>query len=594
MKKLNIIKYTLATFLAVTLSFSCSESFLDFAPTGVVSGDDLTSVQNVEKMIVAAYASLGNDNLLNGPFQDLWPLGTSRSDDGYKGGGSIGDVGCWNQTEVFTLNTPSNSCANVMWHNVYNGVSRVNDAMRRLNAIDGGTYQSEAGVSKDQRVAELRFVRAHFNFILKKLYKFPVFLNETVLKEEVIDVGNRVLSDQDGWANIADEFRAGVSGLPDFQADEGRPTKNAARCYLAKVLLRKAYVQDDNHQVTSINQSELQEALALIEAVEATGEYGLHDDFAKNFLWEFESEIESVWAVMRSVADGSPEAGRGSLSSGLTGSMGPGYGCCSFNHASRNMANAFKTDADGLPIFDGFNDPSSPQIIIQPDLIANNMDPRLAHTFGVPGDGPGVRGTTFKYDPNRPFTEGYSRVPGIYGHFLGMKDQELPECPCFRQYTAFFMHARNTDQIRWGEVLLWKAEILVELGRQEEALPIINQIRRRAGNAASRSRINFADGSPSGTWVMGEYTTMGSQDRAREIYRKEKRLETAFESTRFFDLVRWGTTEEVLDEYFRVEKVRAPHLIDGNFTSGRDEYLAIPEAQITLSQGLYVQNPGYN
>ncbi|MDH3651280.1 MAG: RagB/SusD family nutrient uptake outer membrane protein, partial [Saprospiraceae bacterium] len=235
---------------------------------------------------------------------------------------------------------------------------------------------------------------------------------------------------------------------------------------------------------------------------------------------------------------------------------------------------------------------SSPQIIIQPDLIANNMDPRIAHTFGVPGDGPMVAGTTFKYDPNRPFTEGYARVPGIYGHFLGMKDQELPECPCFRQYQAFFMTARNTDQIRWAEVLLWKAEALIELGRQDEALPLINQIRRRA--AASTGLINRADGSPTGTWVIGEYTTMGSQDEARQILRKERRLELAFESKRFFDLVRWGITEEVIDAFFEIEKVRAPHLIDGNFTSGRDEYLAIPEQQITLSQGLYVQNPGYN
>ncbi len=96
------------------------------------------------------------------------------------------------------------------------------------------------------------------------------------------------------------------------------------------------------------------------------------------------------------------------------------------------------------------------------------------------------------------------------------------------------------------------------------------------------------------TDVDGKYTTMGDQDRARQILRKERRLELAFESKRFFDLVRWGITEEVLDEYFAIEKVKRPHLIDGNFTSGRDEYMAILEAQITLSQGLYVQNPGYN
>jgi hypothetical protein len=175
-----------------------------------------------------------------------------------------------------------------------------------------------------------------------------------------------------------------------------------------------------------------------------------------------------------------------------------------------------------------------------------------------------------------------------------MKDQELPSSPAFRQYTAFFSISRNTDQIRWGEVLLWKAEALIELGRINEALPLINQIRMRAGNEASLSRLVMADGSPSGNYVIGTYESLGSQEEARQILRYEKRMETAFESKRFFDLVRWGIAEETMNTYFEVERDRASHLVDARFTAGRDEYLAIPQQQITVSQGLYQQNPGYN
>ncbi len=575
----------MAMVLGISLSFfSCSEEFLDFTPTGVIAGEDLNTVDNVEKMIIAAYASLGNDGLLAHQFGDLWAWGTSRSDDGYKGGGGIGDQYPSHQTEVFVLNDPNNFNSNLNWEWIYAGISRVNDAMRRIQDIDDATYQAAAGVSKAQRLAEMRFLRGHFEFVLKKLYKYPVFVSETVAKEDIINISNRALTDQEGWAYIADEFRAGVQALPDVQDDEGRPTKNAARAYLAKTLLFKAYVQDDRHQVTSITQSELEEVVNLVDAIEVTGEYALYDDYAKNFLWEFESGSESVWAIMRSINDGSVE-GRGNFSTGLTSSLGPGYGCCSFNHVSQNLANAYKTDENGLPLFDTFNEGA--QIKTVDDVLANNIDPRIAHTAGVIG-------MPFKYDPIRIYDESYARVPGVYGFKLGMKDQELPSCPCFRQYTAFFSISRNTDQIRWGEVLLWKAEALIELGRMDEALPIINRIRGRAASPESLSRLVFADGSPTGKYVLNEYPTLGNQEQAREILRWERRMELAFESKRFFDLVRWGVAEQVMNEYFAVEKSRASHLVDARFTAGRDEYLAIPQQQVTVSQGLYQQNPGYN
>lgn len=569
--------------LAIVLTLGCSEEFLDFQPTGVVSGDDLSNVANVEKLVIAAYASLGNDGLLAHQYGDLWAWGTVRADDGYKGGGGIGDQFPTHQTEVFTSNDANNGNSNLNWQWIYAGISRVNDALARINAIDDATYQAEAGVSKAQRIAEMRFIRGHYEFILKKLYKFPVYIDEKVAKEDIITVGNRVLSDQEGWAYIADEFRFAVQNLPDAQSEEGRPTKNAARCYLAKVLLFKAYAQNDNHQVTSINQGELQEVIALIDQVEATGEYDLYDDYAKNFLCEHESGIESVWAVMRSIDDGSNE-GRGNYSTGLNSAVSGGYSCCSFNHVSQNMANAFKTDENGLPMFDSFNDGA--QINTIDDVMANNVDPRIASTVGIIG-------MPWKYSPDLIFTEAFARVPGVYGFKLGMKDQELPDSPCWRQYTAFFSTSRNTDQMRWGEVLLWKAEALIELGRMEEALPIINRIRERAGAAPYLSRLVMADGSPSGKYVIGAYETLGSQEEARKILRYEKRIETAFESKRFFDLVRWGIAEPTLNEYFAVEKNRATHLVDAKFTAGRDEYLAIPQQQITVSQGLYQQNPGY-
>lgn len=583
MKNIILHKGLLTLLFALVVAAGCKKEFLDFKPTGVVSDADLNTVSNAEKMVIAAYASLGNDGLLAHQYEDMWVYGSVRSDDALKGGGSIGDQFDSHMVEVFTVNTPANGNANLMWTYLYAGVSRCNDAIRRVNALSDADYQAQAGVSRAQRIAELRFIRGHYEFILKTLYKFPVFVDENVDKADVIKISNREKTDQEGWAYIAEEFRAGVAALPDVQKEEGRPTKNAARAYLAKTLLFKAYVQDDRHQVKSITQSELQEVVSLVSAVEATNEYSLHDDYAKNFLWEYESGKESVWAIMRSISDGSPE-GRGNFSTGLTSSMGPGYGCCSFNQGTQNLANAYKTDANGLPLFNTFM--QAPVIGHASDIKANNMDPRIAHTLGIVG-------MPFKYDPNRIYDSSYARVPGVYGYVLGMKDQELPSSPAFRQYQAFFSIARNTDQIRFGDLLLMKAEALIELNQLSEALPIINKIRERAGSAASTSRLVFANGAPTGKWNVGLYTTLGSQDNARTILRWERRLELAFESKRFFDLVRWGIAEKTINDFFNSEKAYRDYLKDGHFTAGRDEYLAIPQSQIIISQGTYKQNPGY-
>ena len=53
---------------------ACSDEFLEFTPTGVVSSSDLESPETVEAMVIAAYASLGNDGLLAHQYGDLWVI----------------------------------------------------------------------------------------------------------------------------------------------------------------------------------------------------------------------------------------------------------------------------------------------------------------------------------------------------------------------------------------------------------------------------------------------------------------------------------------------------------------------------------------
>jgi hypothetical protein len=412
-----------------------------------------------------------------------------------------------------------------------------------------------------------------------------VYIDENIPKTEYINLSNREKTDQDGWAWIVNEWRAAVAGLPATQAEEGRPTRGAAQLFLAKSLIYKAYVQDDNHQVSSITTSELNEAITLFETVEATGEFGLHSDISANFECESESGIESVWAVMRSIDDGSIE-GRGNHSTALNSTLGEGYGCCGFNIPSVNFANAHKTDVNGLPLFDTYDNP--PVILTSADVEANNMDPRFSHSMVV-------LGMPWKYKADRIFDETYSRAPGIYGFNAGIKDQEQPESSCWRSVFVFFTTSRNTDQMRYASALLYWAEALIEVGRHTEILPIINRIRTRAANSVSR--LVKDDGSPSGKYVIGLYDAshVDTPDEARKVLRWERRLELGLESHpgRFFDLVRWGIAESWMNAYYQSEVSRREYLANAFFTAGRNEYRPIPDVEITISQGRMIQNPGY-
>lgn len=136
---------------------------------------------------------------------------------------------------------------------------------------------------------------------------------------------------------------------------------------------------------------------------------------------------------------------------------------------------------------------------------------------------------------------------------------------------------------------------LIELGRQNEALPIINQIRSRAAN--STGLLKLANGQPESNYFISTYqdgiNCNWTQDFARNALRWERRLEFAMEGNRFFDLVRWGIADTYLNTYFQVEKTKRAYLKDGLFTKNRDEYCPIPLNQIRFSHGLYKQNYGY-
>jgi hypothetical protein len=564
--------YSLIAASALLTATSCKD-FLDYEPKGLLSSDNIKSASGAESLVTAAYAGVGNDDMV-GPMTSMWVYGSVRSDDAYKGGGGVSDVAEIDFYEHYNLTRPDLGLMHpYTWENFYKAISRANAALNSLSTLTDAEYPL-----KKERQAEMRFLRGHSHFMLKMLFKNIPFITEDLTSDQILLESNVKYTNDELWNKIGEDFQFAVDNLPAKQAQIGRANKMSAAAYLAKLRLFQAYEQDANHKVTSINKTRLQEVVTLTQQVISSGQYSLQPDFAENFIAETENGPESIFAIQYSINDGTA-VGRISYVTGLNYPHGaPQYGCCGFHQPSQNLANSYKTDANGLPQMDGFNDKNV-------DFNTDMVDPRVDHTIGVDGH-------PYKYDNTKPLSNSWIRDPGVYGFFHTMKEQQLATSPSYHKEGPFIGSSKNIDIIRYDDVLLMQAEAYIELGQQALALPLINQIRKRA--AASTGRLKKADGTFASKYNVKEYSSAGwTQDYARKALQWERRLEFATESPRFFDLVRWGIAEKTLNAYLEKEKVRRPFLATAKFTAGRDEYLPIPQREISFTKGLYKQNPGF-
>ena len=169
-----------------------------------------------------------------------------------------------------------------------------------------------------------------------------------------------------------------------------------------------------------------------------------------------------------------------------------------------------------------------------------------------------------------------------------------PESPDMFQGWPWGASELNWSIIRYADLLLYKAEALIEIGGDglEEARQLINQVRQRAMNSATVKDFNDPT-KDAANYKIGLYPAAGwTQDYARRALRTEMRLEKALEGERYFDLVRWGIAQEVMTAYFEAEKDNRIYYQNAQFDKG-EEYFPVPVAQYNFSLGKYTQNPGY-
>ncbi len=561
--------------LAIT---SCNEDFLDTAPKGVQSVGTLSNKAGVNYLLVGAYALIDGTGTNNTAgfsswhgSADNWIYGEVSADNAYKGttSGDQPEISFIEQKNIL----PDNTHFRGKWSTCYDGIARSNDVLLLMEKATDMTAAEKAQVT-----AEVRFLRGHYHFELKKVFNKAPYIDEKIYNPDDF-ASTKLPNDKDIWPNIEADLKAAYDALPVNQAQPGRPTKWAAGAMLAK-----AYMFQQKFAL----------AMPILQAIVSSNKYSLMPKYHDNFRSVTNNNAESVFSIQFSVNDGAPGNENGNTGATLNyPSFGGVTTCCGFYQPSQNLVNAFKTDANGLPLLKTFNDVDvkndqglSVTAPFTPD--AGTFDPRIDWTVGR-------RGITF-LDWGVHTGAGFIRDQAYAGPYSPKKHLPYRSDIGINTGPNPRLNANNYRIIRYSHILLMLAECEIEVGSLEKARELVNQVRKRAANP--EGFVVASDGKPAANYVIKEYTAPWTDKTvARDATRFETRIELAMEGHRYFDLVRWGIADVTLNAYYAKEKDKRAYFNGVTFVKGRHEYYPIPLQEILNSKlagkEVLVQNPGY-
>lgn len=580
------------------LAGACKKDFLELEAPNVVTIEALANKSGVQKLLVGAYHDVTGLTIRSGWWSTTgtnWVYGDITSGDAYRGGANDGNDGVI--IEHFQTQ-PSTGYLADKWRSDYDGISRSNTVIKA--ATEATDMSSD---EKTKAIAEARFLRGHFHFDAKKLWNNIPYIDETVTDFKVSNT-------EDIWPKIEADFRFAIDNLPAVQPLKGQANKWAAACYLAKSYMFQEKFAAAKALLDSIVPSTYGGTGA---GVNAQGKpYALSANFDDNFNAASENNQEQVFQIQFSVNDGS---NGGNENIGESANTPAFYPLSSFyttwKQPSFNLVNAFKTDADGLPMLDTFNvtNMTNDQNVAFDDYTYSTyqgtVDPRLDWTVGR-------RGVPYLDWADANYYTGYPSYPSSDPTLGWINDRNFggPYSPVKNNYRSsqvgvysdnyaqgyLLGSAVNYSIIRFADVLLWLAECEIEIGSLERARTLVNYVRERAmnGRQVEVSYDYIGNYLPSATYYISPYTTpWANKTVATKAIRFERRLELAMEGHRFFDLVRWGIAAEYINSYLTTERSRIPNNLTGvNFSANKNEYFPIPRQEIDLNPNLK-QNPGY-
>ncbi len=271
---LKDIKAMLIMSLFIMASMSCSNEFLNLNPISNASiADFYKSPDDFQLAVNGIYARLRS----GGTFHDFVPLLADLHSDNTTVGTTAGT-----RTDLYEMSEfrdqPVNSVFSTIWNDHYAAIAACNMITDRINDI---YFSSED--TKNQLVAETRFLRALFYFNLVRIFgDVPLVSTEIKSIEASYEIGRSPINEV--YQLIEADLLFAAAHLPASYpaSDVGRPTSGAA-----KGILGKAY----------LTQKKFAEASQVLKEVIVSNQYELLSDF--NDLWKVENKNhkESIFDI---------------------------------------------------------------------------------------------------------------------------------------------------------------------------------------------------------------------------------------------------------------------------------------------------------
>lgn len=533
--KIFILTIGLAAIIGAITFTSCGSDFLDITPTNAVSSSSIWTSSNLaDRAVNGIYAHIYYEYRMNPWTTALWDTYSEIMDE---------DIN-WvnNRAPILTGSaTASSSVFQVWWKRFYEGVSRCNDVIANISQVPDMSDEIKA-----RDIAEAKFLRAWEYYRLNVLWQgVPIYLENVGVDEatkgrsSAEEVFNQIIADCTDAIN--------EPNLPDryepSSSDWGRVSKSCAYMLRAKAYLWLkdwANAEADFKKITTMGFELFDDYYNLFtEQNEKNNEYifpyqYMEPDLGTFFSWSFGNRCTTGYSWNNYL----PNPAFVDSYENIDGSkfniddVLPGYSSMTpvqrivfylrDNMTDEEIQNETAIGADMSKYLPTGNEARIKKVY-------ENRDPRLNWNFIVPystylGGGTGVEYTyTLRwpyrgYDAAEPFdirTDTNDRFYYLWRKFVFRGREHTDQTNSPIDYPTF----------RYAEVLLGLAEALNEQGKTDEAIPYINQVRKRAGVAELNSN---------------EYTMVSGQDDLRERIQNEYGWELCGENITYFNELRWG------------------------------------------------------
>ena len=387
---------------------------------------------------------------------------------------------------------------------VYDPWKRIHRGIAAANAVIDGAEVAEGDQETIQKsVAEARFIKAWYYFHLVRLFGDVPYIEKSLTAEDIDNIANTTsLPEAEVYERIIADLEFAETWLPDVADSRARPSKAAAKSYLALVYLTMAETSNQQYFQLAYNKAK--------EVIDNKGTYNV--DLDPDFQALFDAERVDASSEPIFVLDyNNLEAADNAYDqvAPMTGIRGDQF--------------LYTTDEDDN---DGGWSVAQPTLAVYNSFDVDDYRTRVSFQTEAQIGGTIVDFTNFTISGhgdarNQPYIAKYLRYPGAYDRGS-------------RRATS-----HNYSMMRYAEVLLIAAEAGAEIGAGD-ALSLLNEVRGRARNGGDSTNGGYTPETISASAIPADLTSISV-----EAVLEERRIELAFEGKRWYDIKRRQLGDQV-------------------------------------------------